>query len=82
MAATPLPSSLMPGPSGTLSRWAPLRTTSSVRPVVVWAITERVVRAPAAPSSSSSSLVTAMVGVSTRKPARLNVDATYSTLWS
>ena len=42
-AATPEPLSLMPGPSGTLSRWAPTMTTSAPDPVVVWAITLRVV---------------------------------------
>jgi hypothetical protein len=38
-AADPLPSSLMPGPSVTLSRWAPAITTLSVRPVLVCATT-------------------------------------------
>ena len=36
--AEPLPLSLMPGPSGTLSRWAPSITTLSCRPVSVWAM--------------------------------------------
>ena len=36
------PSSLMPGPSGTESRWAPEMTVRSVRPAVVSAITLRV----------------------------------------
>ena len=40
-AATPDPLSLMPGPSGTLSRCAPAITTSLVDPVLVCAITLR-----------------------------------------
>ena len=39
MAATPEPLSLIPGPARTLSRWPPTTTTSSVSPVLVWAIT-------------------------------------------
>ncbi len=39
MAATPEPLSLMPGPSGTLSRCAPVMTTSCVDPVLVCAMT-------------------------------------------
>ena len=40
-AATPDPLSLIPGPSGTLSRCAPAITTSLVEPVLVCAITLR-----------------------------------------
>ena len=40
--AEPEPSSLMPGPSGTESRWAPEMIVRSVRPVVVSATTLRV----------------------------------------
>ena len=40
-AATPEPLSLMPGPSGTLSRCAPAITTSAVEPVFVCAMTLR-----------------------------------------
>ena len=39
MPAEPDALSLIPGPSGTLSRCAPSMTTSSVEPVLVWAIT-------------------------------------------
>ncbi|SKT85682.1 Uncharacterised protein [Mycobacteroides abscessus subsp. abscessus] len=40
-AAVPVPLSLIPGPSGTLSRCAPAMTTSVVAPVLVCAITLR-----------------------------------------
>ncbi|OLT01510.1 hypothetical protein BJF90_31725 [Pseudonocardia sp. CNS-004] len=63
--ATPDALSLMPGPSGTESRWAPTTTTSSGFPVRVWASTlrlwvssvvvtsVRVTGAPARPASAS-----------------------------
>ena len=65
----------MPGPSGTLSRWAPTITTSAVDPVLVWAMTLRVcstrtpalslmVASPGAPRSRSpDSLVMLMTGI-------------------
>src|ERR1700744_3411426 len=76
-AATPDPLSLMPGPSGTLSRCAPAITTSVVDPVLVCAITLRawtvlvsaesrtVAGPPLACSSAPSGLVTPTTGILT-----------------
>src|SRR6201999_836268 len=76
-AATPDPLSLMPGPSGTLSRWAPAITTSMADPVLVCAIPLRAwmvlvsaesstVAGPTlARSSAPSGLVTPTTGILT-----------------
>ena len=51
--AEPDPLSLIPGPAGTESRCAPAMTTSSARPVVVWAMTLRVTTDVARVASTS-----------------------------
>ena len=94
-AATPEPLSLMPGPSGTLSRCAPTTTTSEVAPVLVWAITLRALKTEVLASSlrvvgpglerssAPSLLVTPTTGILTSVVSpRVEPDSSPSTLFA